>query len=60
MRLNIFETVESVQLQLHLDLQFDCHVFHYWLLHRCDGLHMLGPGSGNIWRCGLVEVGVAL
>jgi hypothetical protein len=26
----------------------------------CDGLYMLGPGSGTIWRCGLVGVGVAL
>jgi hypothetical protein len=24
------------------------------------GLNMLGPGSGNIRRCGLVVVGVAL
>jgi hypothetical protein len=26
----------------------------------CGGLNMLGPGSGTIRRCGLVEVGVAL
>jgi hypothetical protein len=26
----------------------------------CDGLYMIGPGSGTIRRCGLVEVGVAL
>jgi hypothetical protein len=26
---------------------------------RCDGLNMLGPGSGTI-RCGLVGVGVSL
>ena len=26
----------------------------------CDGLNMLGPGSGTIGRCGLVGVGVAL
>ena len=26
----------------------------------CDGLNMLGPGSGTIRRCGLVGVGVAL
>jgi hypothetical protein len=25
-----------------------------------DGLYMLGPGSGTIWRCGLVGVGVSL
>jgi hypothetical protein len=25
----------------------------------CDGLDMLGPGSGTIWRCGPVGVGVA-
>jgi hypothetical protein len=27
---------------------------------ECHGLHMLGPGSGTIWRCGLVGVGVPL
>jgi hypothetical protein len=26
---------------------------------ECGGLNMLGPGSGNIWRCGLVR-GVSL
>jgi hypothetical protein len=26
----------------------------------CDGLHMLGSGSGTIWRCGLIGVGVSL
>jgi hypothetical protein len=26
----------------------------------CDGLYMLGPGSGAIRRCGLVGVGVSL
>jgi hypothetical protein len=26
----------------------------------CDGLYMLGPGSGTVGRCGLVGVGVAL
>ena len=26
----------------------------------CDGLYILGPGSGIIWRCGLVGVGVSL
>jgi hypothetical protein len=24
----------------------------------CDGLYILGPGSGIIWRCGLVGIGV--
>ena len=24
----------------------------------CDGLYILGPGSGTIWRCGLVGIGV--
>ena len=23
-----------------------------------DGLYILGPGSGTIWRCGLVGIGV--
>jgi hypothetical protein len=26
----------------------------------CDGLYMVGPGSGTISRCGPVGVGVAL
>ena len=26
----------------------------------CDGLYILGPGSGTIRRCGLVGVGVSL
>jgi hypothetical protein len=26
----------------------------------CEGLYMLGPGSGTIWTCGLFEVGMAL
>jgi hypothetical protein len=26
----------------------------------CDGLYMLGPGSGTIWKRGLVGVGVSL
>jgi len=29
-------------------------------LTMCDGLHMLGPGSGTIRRCGLVEGSVSL
>ena len=27
---------------------------------KCDGLYMLGQGSGTIRRCGLVVVGVSL
>jgi hypothetical protein len=27
-------------------------------LHWCDGWYILGPGSGTIWRCGLVGIGV--
>jgi hypothetical protein len=27
---------------------------------KCDGLYMLGPGSGRIRRCGFVGVGVSL
>jgi len=30
------------------------------LIGNYDGLHMLGPGSGTIRRCGLVGVGVSL
>ena len=25
---------------------------------QCDGLYILEPGSGTIWRCGLVGIGV--
>ena len=28
------------------------------MLPSCDGLYILGPGSGTIWRCGLVGIGV--
>ena len=24
---------------------------------ECDGLYMLGPGCGTIWKCGLVVQG---
>ena len=27
---------------------------------HCGGLNMLDPGSGTIWKCDLVGVGVAL
>jgi hypothetical protein len=27
---------------------------------KCDGLSVLGPGSGTIRKCGFVGVGVAL
>ena len=27
---------------------------------HCNGLYMLSPGSGTIWRCGPVGVGVSL
>jgi len=27
--------------------------------HPCDGLYMLGPGSGTVRRCGPVGVGVS-
>ena len=30
------------------------------LVNVCDGLYILGPGSGPIRRCGLVGIGVAL
>ena len=32
----------------------------YLIYTRCDGLYMLGPGSGTIRRCGLLGVGVSL
>jgi hypothetical protein len=28
------------------------------LVGHCDGLYILGPGSGTIWRCGLVGIDV--
>jgi hypothetical protein len=28
--------------------------------HYCGSLDILDPGSGTIWRCGLVEVGIGL
>ena len=31
-----------------------------YVVQICDGLYMLGPGSGIVGRCGLVGVGVAL
>ena len=37
---------------------FDLHV--HITVQLCDGLHMLGPGSGTIRRYGPVGVGVAL
>jgi hypothetical protein len=30
------------------------------ILGNCDGLYMLGPGSGTVRRCGFVGVGVSL
>jgi hypothetical protein len=32
----------------------------FWALPvgRCDGLYILGSGSGTIWRCGFVGIGV--
>jgi hypothetical protein len=27
-------------------------------IRRCGGLYILGPGSGTIWSCGLVGIGV--
>ena len=36
-------------------------VVWFWFFEiGCGGLYMLGPGSGTIWRCGLVGVGVLL
>ena len=36
------------------------HLFPEYILLSCDGLYMLGPGSGPVGRCGLVGVGVPL
>jgi hypothetical protein len=38
-----------------------CHIFlmnSQDSIEYCDGLYILGPGSGTIWRCGLVGIGV--
>jgi len=29
-------------------------------LPKCDGLYILGPGRGIIWRCGPIREGVAM
>jgi hypothetical protein len=34
------------------------HLIEEQYLKHCDGLYTLGPGSGTIWRCGLVGIGV--
>ena len=39
--------------------QLKVHSPNGWLT-KCDGLYMLGPGSGTISRYGLVGVGMAL
>jgi hypothetical protein len=33
------------------------HLSGKFFIH-CDGLYIFGPGSGTIWRCGLVGIGV--
>jgi hypothetical protein len=40
--------------------KFSLILVNYVCIQDCDGLYMLGPKSDTIWRCGLVEVGVAL
>jgi hypothetical protein len=40
-------------------LKFQLLGLERWL-SKCSGLNMLGPSRGTIWRCGYVEVGVAL
>jgi hypothetical protein len=32
--------------------------FYFLTQGACDGLYILGPGSGTIRRCGLVAIGV--
>jgi hypothetical protein len=29
-------------------------------VYTCGGLNMVGPGSGTIWKCDLVRIGMAL
>jgi hypothetical protein len=34
--------------------------YAFYFRHSCDGLYILGPGSGTIWRCGLFGIGMSL
>jgi hypothetical protein len=34
------------------------HLKNFVVIRHCDGLYILGPGSGTIWRYGLVGIGV--
>ena len=50
MLLNMFYKTKSLPREEKNQEKHGCH----------DGLYLLGPGSGTIFRCGLVGVGVAL
>ena len=56
------EEINQVELQLDVSLSLltalGCSLESS--LGRCDGLYMLGSGSGSVGRCGLVGVGVGL
>jgi hypothetical protein len=43
-----------------VDVHVVCSTYMLWSIGICSGLHMLGPGSGTIRRCGLVEGSVSL
>jgi hypothetical protein len=46
---------QKVPVIFYLDGQEDIGDFFF---PKCHGLTMLSPGSGTIWRCGLVGIGV--
>ena len=52
-------SLEEQPMLLAADLSLQTPVVIFWD-RVCDGLYMLGSGSGTIGRCGLVGVGVAL
>jgi hypothetical protein len=50
------DTIKAIQLKMVSLLHKQCG----WVYHLCDGLNMLGPSNGAVWRCGIIGVGVAL
>jgi hypothetical protein len=54
---------DSCEIQCGCDfLIFTCNEIPILIIFNfvCHSLNMLSPGSGTIWRCGLVGVGVSL
>jgi hypothetical protein len=42
----------------HIAQNREFFILMRYLDGHCDGLYIHGPGSGTIWRYGLVEIGV--